>query len=405
VAIAHNGDSGLASLRFRFPKAEFHAAEEAFEAGGRKFPRGSFLVRGIPAGDISRAMGELGITGVAMTASPDVRAHPLRAPRIAILHTWLSTQDEGWWRETFDELQIPYTSISTQMVAATADLKSRFDVIVFPPSGRTPQAIVAGMPMWGNPLPWRKTAATPNLGTADQTDDMRPGLGFGGLENLQAFARKGGLLIGVMDTAELAVQFGLAPGISVARAEKLKLTGTVVRSKVVDPASPIAYGYSEAPAVYSFDGPIFNLSNLAGGARRRRTPEERERPTGRGTADDPDRPTGRAFVEPPEEPEAEAWEALPLTDEQKRNGIYVIPPEARPRVVLRYADSKDLLVSGLLQGGKEIAEHPAVVDVPVEKGHIVLFSNNPVWRGETRGSYALVWNAILNWDSLGVGRK
>ena len=94
-----------------------------------------------------------------------------------------------------------------------------------------------------------------------------------------------------------------------------------------------------------------------------------------------------------------------MTDEQKRNGIYVIPPEARPRVVLRYADSKDLLVSGLLQGGKEIAEHPAVVDVPVEKGHVVLFSNNPVWRGETRGSYALVWNAILNWDSLGVGRK
>ena len=405
VAIAHNGDSGLASLRFRFPKADFHASEEPFEAGGRKFPRGSFLVRGIPAADISRAMGEVGVSGIAMTASPDVRTHPLRTPRIAILHTWLSTQDEGWWRQTFDELRIPYTSISTQMVAATPDLKSRFDVILFPPSGRSPQAIVAGMPMWGNPLPWKKTAATPNLGTADQTDDMRPGLGFAGLENLQAFARKGGLVIGVMDTAELAVNFGLTPGLSIKKADKLELPGTVVRSKLVDAASPIAYGYSEAPAIYASDAPILNLSNLAGGTSRRRSRDERERPTGRGTADDPDRPTGRAFVEPPEEPEAETWEALPLTDEQKRNGIYVIPEDARPRVVLRYADSKDLLVSGLIKGGKEIAEHPAVVDVPVEKGHIVLFSNNPIWRGETRGSYALVWNAILNWDSLGVGRK
>ena len=76
-----------------------------------------------------------------------------------------------------------------------------------------------------------------------------------------------------------------------------------MRSKLVDAASPIAYGYSEAPAIFSFDGPIFNLSNLAGGRGGRRTPAtERERPTGRGTADDPDRPTGRAFVEPPRSP-------------------------------------------------------------------------------------------------------
>ncbi|HEY6065166.1 MAG TPA: hypothetical protein VIY96_03365, partial [Thermoanaerobaculia bacterium] len=158
-------------------------------------------------------------------------------------------------------------------------------------------------------------------------------------------------------------------------------------------------------SIYSFDGPIFNLSHLAGGRGRRRTPEEKERPTGRGTADDPDRPTGRAFVEPPEEPEAEPWEAQPLTEDQKRNGIFVIPPEQRPRVVLRYGDAKDLLVSGLLEGAKEIAGHPAVVDVPVEKGHVLLFSNNPVWRGETRGSHALVFNAILNWENLTAGRK
>jgi hypothetical protein len=45
------------------------------------------------------------------------------------------------------------------------------------------------------------------------------------------------------------------------------------------------------------------------------------------------------------------------------------------------------------------------VDVPLEKGHVVLFSNNPFWRGETRGSEFLVFNAILNWDGLNAGRK
>ena len=83
----------------------------------------------------------------------------------------------------------------------------------------------------------------------------------------------------------------------------------------------------------------------------------------------------------------------------------MIPPAQRPRVVFRYGDARDLLVSGLLDGGSEIAQRPMVVDVPVDKGHVVLFSNNPVWRGETHGSYFMVLNAILNHDNLDAGRK
>jgi hypothetical protein len=73
--------------------------------------------------------------------------------------------------------------------------------------------------------------------------------------------------------------------------------------------------------------------------------------------------------------------------------------------VLRYGDAKDLLVSGLIEGGSEIAGHPAVIDVPVDKGHVVLFSNNPMWRWETLGSHSLVFNAVMSWDNLGAGKK
>jgi hypothetical protein len=83
----------------------------------------------------------------------------------------------------------------------------------------------------------------------------------------------------------------------------------------------------------------------------------------------------------------------------------LIPPAARPRVVLRYADAKELLVSGLLDNGGELAQHAAVIDAPYGQGHVVLFSNNPFWRAETKGSYFLVFNAIMNFDSLGAGRK
>jgi hypothetical protein len=280
---------------------------------------------------------------------------------------------------------------------------------VFAPGVRgNPQAIVSGMPMYGNALPWKVTPLTPNLAKTDETDDMRPGLGWSGLENLQEFVRKGGLLITASDTANFAIAFGFTPGVTIAPAARLKVTGSALRSKTVDAASPILYGYGGNLAIFASNPPVFALTNMAGGGGgggRRGGPEERERPTGRGTADDPDVPQGRSPADIPEEPHAEAWEATPVTIEQMRNPVNVIPPAARPRVVLRYANNSDLLVSGLLDQGSELAQHPAVIDSPYGEGHVVLFSNNPFWRAETKGSYFLVFNAILNFDNLGAGRK
>ena len=127
------------------------------------------------------------------------------------------------------------------------------------------------------------------------------------------------------------------------------------------------------------------------------------RPTGRGSLSDRDFTVGRPGIEAPEEPTSELWENPPVTDEQKRNGYRVIPPSQRARVILRYADKPDLLVSGLLEGGDEIAQRPAVIDVPTGKGHVILFSINPIYRGETRGTYSLVLNANLNFDNLSAG--
>jgi hypothetical protein len=406
-AINHNADIALMTFRYRVKNAEIEVAEEPFESGGRKFNRGSFLIRGISEADLRTAASELGLKAYSVSTPPSVKTHPAKPARIALLHTWQSTQSEGWWRIALEQASIPYTYISTQDVAADKDLNSKYDAILFPPVGRGgAQSIVAGLPMFGNPLPWKKTAETPNLGTPDATNDVRPGLGWQGIENLQSFVKRGGLLVGSMDTAEFAVSYGFSAGVTVNRPQRFRSVGSVLRSKVVDSTSPLMYGYGENLSVMCSEGPIFSVSNMIGGrGGRRRAPEDRERPTGRGTVDDPDTPQNRRVAEEPEEPQAEAWEAPPITEEQKRNPIGIIPPQYRPRVVLRYGDSRDLLVSGLLEGGNEIAQRPAVIDVPFEKGHVVLFSINPLWRGETQGSYFMVFNAILNAGSLDAGRK
>jgi Zinc carboxypeptidase len=409
-AIDNNAEPTLATLRYALKDASMEAAEEPFEAGGKKFHRGSIIVRGVGRADLDKAAGEVGLPAVALASAPSVKTHPLRAARVAFVHTWLSTQTEGWWRLALDNLKIPYDYISTQTVAGIDDLGAKYDVILFPPVGfNAPSStIINGLPTaWGNPLPWKNTPETPNLvGNNDSTDDMRPGLGWEGVAHLQAFVAKGGVLLTATDTSNFAISIGLGTGVGISPSQKMNIVGSVLGTRLVDGTSPIAYGYTEKVSAYCDNGPIFSLSSIAGERRRRRLGNQtKARPTGRGTIDDPDFTVGRTETAVPEEATSETWESPEVTDEQKMNNPRVIPPADRPRVVLRYADNNDLLISGLLEGGDEIAQHPAVVDVPSGNGHVVLFSINPVYRGETRGTYSLVLNTILNFDSLNAGRK
>ncbi|HEX8838714.1 MAG TPA: M14 family zinc carboxypeptidase [Candidatus Acidoferrum sp.] len=409
-AINNNAEPALATLRYKLKDAAIEAAEEPFESAGKKFDRGSFLVRNLNRADLDRTAAELGVQVTALGAAPVVKTHPVRAARVALVHTWLSTQTEGWWRMALDKLAIPYDYMSTQAIAKISDLHAKYDVILFPPVGYNAgvSAVVNGIPTaWGNPLPWKNTPETPNLvGKNDSTDDLRPGLGWEGVAHLQEFVERGGVLLTATDTSSLALSLGFVDGVSVQNANKMKIVGSVVGTRLVDEASPIAYGYDEKGAAYCDNGPIFSLSSIAGQRGRRRLGAEmRARPTGRGSLDDPDFAVGRREVQAPEELKSEIWESPPVSAEQKRNGFRVIPSSLRPRVIFRYADSKDLLVSGLVEGGDEIAQHPAVVDAPSGKGHVVLFSINPVYRGETWGTYAMVLNTVLNFDNLDAGRK
>ncbi|WP_426689656.1 M14 family zinc carboxypeptidase [Rhodanobacter ginsengiterrae] len=325
-----------------------------------------------------------------------------KLPRIALMHSWLGTQTEGWWRIALDNLHIPYDYINTQDVAKGGNLRAKYDVILFAPIGdASTQQIIDGMPMWGNPLPWKTTALTPNIGHIDATDDIRPGLGQAGLARLKQFVHDGGLLVTAEDTARFAIDSGLAPGVFVTPGNKLKVVGSVLQAKFIDRRSPIAASYRrDELALYSAAGQSFSVSNLLTGDHGLPSAKTFQRPTGRGGPHDTDTPEGRVATAAPALPDVKPWQPMPLNAEQLRNNPWVIPAGQRPQVILRYAEAKNLLISGLLDGGDEMAERAAVVDARYGKGHVLLFASNPIWRGETIGSYPLVFNAIVNFDKL-----
>jgi hypothetical protein len=165
---------------------------------------------------------------------------------------------------------------------------------------------------------------------------------------------------------------------------------------------PVAFGYDASVPVISANGMAFNVSDTLGsrGGRMLMDPYA-GRPTGRGSLDDSDEPTGRKIAEAEPLTKQQPWEAKKLNEEQMRNNLSLIPSDMRPEVILRFADNKGLLLDGLLDKAGSIAEHAVVVDAHLGQGNVLLFGNNPVYRGETVGNYAMVFNAILNYQHLG----
>jgi hypothetical protein len=410
--VANRAESQLATFRFRLKDLTMEAAEEPFEAGGRKFAAGSLLIRPAngSAGVRSRLEKEarsLGLDILAVVTAPEVKTHRVGVPRVAFVHDWINTQDEGWWRIAFDHCGVPYDYVSAHALRQTPELRSRWDVIVLPPLRTSLQRFIHGI-QTEDAIPWMPSEKYPHLGGPDRTEDIRGGAGYQGLANLHRFVADGGLVVAAPSAAVLLVQAGMVEGVQVVETRGLRAQGGVYRTTVADKGSPVAYGYGETLPVYFRQAPVFaaGLSVVLGGARGFDDPSGAAsgRVTGRGGPDDPDVPQGRPYVAPPERPRPPQTVA-DLTEEQREFTRHLLPPQARlPRVVLKFAKTDELWISGMLDKGEELAERAAVIDCPVGKGHVVLFANNPMWRWQTHGSHALVFNALLHWDHLGSGQ-
>jgi hypothetical protein len=405
--INHNAENPLATFRFKHKDLKIQAAEKAFELQKMKFRAGAFI---IPAEGNPENLGEIldeagktfGLTVFRSAAVPDVPMHELFAPRIAVVHTWMSTQSEGWMRIALDELEIPYDYVSVHEIRDNANLREKYDVILFGPSTSNVMSIIDGV-SGAKPIPWKKSELTPNIGVQDTTDDMRGGMELEGVLHLRDFVKEGGLFITLTNTSALPIHFGLASGVSIRTTTDLWARGSVFKANVSNKASPIVYGYDDSLGIYFSQAPVLGLGGFGGrrmgmGFARGAT----GRPSGRGSADDPDTVQGRArdlgqkTIAEFRKAEKEKRES----EEQPARRMQA-SSRVRPKTILSYTSKvEDLLISGGLAGGEELAGTPALMDATLGKGHILLFGFNPTWRNETHGSYFLLFNAMMNFKNL-----
>jgi hypothetical protein len=328
------------AARYELQDVPMQAAREAIALRGRTLPAGAWL---LPASAVARERVEgwarrhgFELVGLTDAQLRGVDRHEMRIPRIALLHTWRNTQDDGWVRFNLDHMGVPYTYLPEDRIGG-ADLRAEYDVILFPEQGRASsgRAIFAGVDPKFSPLAYMPDPAYPSLGIHSQTDDITGGMGYEGLAALRDFMNAGGTFITLGSATTLPVELGLTRDISLANPPGLFVPGSVVQGRVVRAAHPIAWGYEERVPLINRFGPYLN-----------------------------------------------------------------VPDALEDRVVVRYGSADELFLSGLVINGRGLADRPAVVALPVGNGRAVLFGFNPLHRYQTHGMFSLVWNAILHWDQL-----
>jgi len=330
-------------------------ADTAFSVGGATYPAGTFIVADAPKA--RESVRDLGLVANATATAPTVRSHQITLPRIAYIHTWQETQNEGWVRYSLDKMGVPYTYMADQKLR-TSGVLDRYDVVIFPHSGQGGMQLVNGRPMVGPAIPWRATPQTPHLGKWDETDDVRPGMGLEGAAQVRRFVERGGLVLVEGSTSRFPIELGLTPAVTEFQSRTLGARGGVFRAEQVTTSSPILYGYdaNHVFPVYFNQTPLLQVQ--AGGFGQ-----------GGGEAVD--------------------------------SSILAAQARVRPRVILRFLDRADSLgISGMLNNPQDLQGKAAVIDAPLGSGHVVMFAIRPFWRYQTQGSWALALNAIANWNTL-----
>ena len=366
------GQESFLAARYRLANFEIQIAEREFEAGGTKFPAGSWIVA-TQAG-VHEAIGstaaELGLDFTQVSSAPDVPRHTAKAPRIGVWVPWADTDSIGWIRYSLDQRKVPYTYLRDEDIRA-GNLRARIDVLLYGHVDLELAEQIEGLPKIWSPMPFKKTAQTPSFGTPAESDDITGGIGYEGLAQIQHFIDEGGLMVTLGSGSMLALEGGLVRfvrrssggvprstagggGASSAASQQAatRTPGAHVRVTFDRADHPIAYGYPAHTYVFRQNFPLYNVP------RR--------------------------------------WLRMAYCT------TCLDGPEDRSGVVMEWGDTdgKPFVESGQAWGEEKLIGRPAILDMPAGKGHVVCFNFNPMHRDLNRGDQRLLWNAILNWQAI-----
>jgi hypothetical protein len=366
------GQESFLEARYRLANFSMEIAERAFTAGGAEYPAGTWILPGQTGltDTLQQLSTDLALEFTRVSAAPDVPRHGAKAPRLGVWVPWADTDSIGWVRYSLDQRRIPYTYVRDEDIRA-GNLRDKFDVLLYGHVDLELAEQIQGLPKTWSPMPYKKTAQTPSLGTPVESDDITGGIGYAGLAQIQKFVESGGLLVTLGSGTMLAIEGGLVRGVrrdsgGVPRSTQgggadssagsqqaiARTPGAHVRVSFDRVDHPIAYGYSPRTYVFRQNFALYSVPR--------------------------------------------SWLRMAYCT------TCLDGPMDTMNVVLEWGDKDGapFVVSGQAWGEGNLIGRPAILDVPVGSGHIVAFNFNPIHRDMNRGDQRMLWNAIINWQAI-----
>ena len=160
-------------------------------------------------------------------------------------------------------------------------------------------------------------------------------MGLEGVVELEKFVKAGGVLITLGASSFFPAEFGITRTVDAARpSAQFYAPGPIVEAEILKPNHPIFYGYAER--------------------------------------------------------------AVPV---RYANGpLLRVPAGDKKWVLMQFPGTDKSVLSGLMKGVAETRNRPAIVDVPVGAGRVVLFATNPCYRWQNLGEFNMLANAILHFN-------
>ena len=369
LLVRDTGQEALLEARYRLAPFTVKIAEAAFKTAGVSYPAGSWILAPRMALRTPRAPRRpiSGSNSLPRQPRPTCATHDAKPPRIGVWVPWADTDSIGWIRYILDQRHVPYVYLRDEDVRAGA-LASRIDVLLYGHVDLELAEQIQGLPKAWGPMPFKKTAATPaserprNPTTSPAASDGRD------LRRSSKFIEGGGLMVTLGSGSMLPLEGGIVRGVRRAAGGVPRLSGgnganalddaetrtpgSHVRVTFTRPDHPLAYGYPAETHVFRQNFPLYDVP------RR--------------------------------------WLRMAYCT------TCLDGPFDRSAIVLQWGSvaGAPFVVSGQAWGEGRLLGRPAILDVPVGRGHVVAFNFNPMHRDLNRGDHRMVWNALLNWQAI-----
>jgi hypothetical protein len=339
--LIHNfGSNNLITLRYQLRDLKVQANEQVFKLDGKDIPAGSFIIPSNQPGGlekVSRAVEALGLSGISLSSLPNVPMHDVDLPRLAVFTTWGNTQEVGWVRLALDKFEVKYDLIYKERIKQ-GNLRDAYDVILIPNQGRSGKGLVFDIEPRNKPLAYNKSDQFKTMGMYGESDDITGGMGLAGVVEFDKFVNSGGVLATLGVASFFPAEFGLTRRVEAGRTSaQFYAPGPIVEAEILQPNHPLFYGYSQKTIPVRYaNGPLLSL---------------------------------------------------PEQDRDKQT-------------LMRFPGGDKSILSGLMRGANEIRNRPAIVDVPVGKGRVILFATNPCYRWQNHGEFGMLFNTILHFNDI-----